>query len=447
MKNRTQLSNKFGIIPIPIYIKKNECKSSCIYCPDYSDLPKSYLPNEDTIRAKKLNYDPVQQIRYWINRIRQKFSCHKPIKLEIIILGGTFSDIDNEYRLEFFKSLYDSLNENSSKSLIEAQHFNEVSNFRACVITVESRPDSITKEECNFLLNLGISKVELGIQSIYNHILEFIGRPYDLSDIKHANLTLKKFGFKVGYHIMINLPLSNLDLDTRMLIEINSNPMLMPDFVKIYPLSLVKDKYAQKIMWDLYEKERWKPYSFDELIKILYEFKKNVSPSIRIQRIQRQFNGRDYFYSKISIRDKLKEVLIKDHANCKCIRCEELKTYNSNLVLINSDEIKLFSNKIDNNNYFITIYFHNFLIAYARLFLKNNFAIIREIKTVGKSSFVHEKSNIQGRGFGSYVLNETEKIVKSIGLKKIHAVASFGVRGFFKKNNYFEEGPYMSKIL
>jgi len=205
--NRTKVRNIFGIFaPIVVYTKNTTCKISCIYCPKEKNMPKSYTSNEDTLRALKFDFCPEKQIRFYLKQIDKIDDSNKPKKLELIILGGTFSELDIEYRKDFFKKIYDTLNESSSITLKTAKEKNKFAKYRASIVNIETRPELITVKECIFLLSLGISKIEIGIQSIYNNVLSAIKRPYNKNDIEATTTLLREYGFKITYHIMLNLP-------------------------------------------------------------------------------------------------------------------------------------------------------------------------------------------------------------------------------------------------
>lgn len=446
-RDRTKIKNCFGVIPIPIYTNCFNCKLSCVYCPKQKNIPKSYISNKDTLLAQKLEYSPRKQINYWINRIRDKFPNGIPYKLEIIILGGTFGDLSKKYRKSFFKGMLDTLNECESKNLKESILKNADAKHRACVITVETRPDNITNEECIFLLTLGVSKVELGVQTIYNDVLKFLGRPYNFEKIVKARNLLLKYGFKIGFHIMINLPLSDQQMDKKLLKEICCDPYLIPDFLKIYPLTLIKDETIQPKMWELYEKKIWVPYSREDILSILSSFLSEVPEFIRIQRFQRQFNDLDFFYSKFKFRKKLENILRKRDIEVKCIRSQEIKTYNSGVSYTNQSLINLSTQNYDGYNYFITIKNkNNLLLGYLRLYL-NQRSIIREVKVIGESSPVGKTSKIQGRGLGKLFIKSAEKFSKKKGYKEVFVNTSPGVRDYFKKLGFIESNYLMKKEL
>lgn len=448
-KPRTQIRDIFGIVPITLYTRNFGCKISCVYCPQVSEIPKSYLKNEDTERALKVNYDPSLQLDYWISELDKKFNSSKPIKLEIIILGGTFGDLPQSYRENFFKEMYDKLNQCTSKNLEEAKELNKVAKYRACIVNIETRPDTITKNECSFLRKLGVSKIELGIQSLYDDILKFAGRPYTRKDVIQVSTLIREAGFKLGYHIMLNLPYSNIELDNLMLKEIIDDPALQPDFIKIYPLTLIKEREYQKKMWKLYDQNVWKPYNKEQLLFLLYQFKISIPEQIRIQRIQRQFDDSDYLYEDFEIRSLLDSMLADKNQECRCIRCQEIKTFKSKYKVFSKDDYELEINQIDERYFYFTVKSSEnpkFLLGYLKLNLSAN-AIVREIKVVGKSSKIGKIGQIQGHGIGEFLISEAEKFVLSKGFSNLLINASPGVRGFFENLKYSEFNGFLNKQL
>lgn len=446
---RTQIRDIFGIVPIPLYTRNFLCKISCVYCPQVSEIPKSYLKNEDTERALQANYEPDLQLDYWITKINKRFSNSKPIKLEIIILGGTFGDLSQSYREEFFKKMYDRLNQSVSKNLEEAKILNKFAKYRACIVNIETRPDTITKAECDFLRKLGVSKIELGIQSIYDNILKYVGRPYTRKNLIEVTSLIREEGFKLGYHIMFNLPHSNLELDSLMLKEIINNSIFQPDFLKIYPLTLIKERKYQKRMWKLYDQGVWKPYNKEQLLFSLYEFKVSIPEHIRIQRIQRQFDESDYLYEDFEIRNLLSSILVKRNKECSCIRCQELRTFKSKYKLSSKEDYTLNFSQISNNYYYFTVKSNTepkLLLAYLKLNI-GKYAIVREIKVVGKTSKVGKIGQFQGRGIGKYLIREVEKFVFEKGFSNLLINASPGVSLFFENLKYFRFNDFMNKRL
>ncbi len=435
MKNRTKIVNKYGVIPITIYTANFGCDISCIYCPTFKSYPKSYLKNQDTERARNANFSASRQAEYWINKINKTTSIGKPIKLELIVLGGTFSSIPNTYRTSFFKNIYDTLNKKTSPTVEEAIYNNRYSKYKACIVTIETRPDLINNEECMFLQKIGVTKVELGVQSIYREVLNFIGRPYTANEVVLATNMLKSYGFKVGYHLMINLPKSNTEKDKNMFCQIFSDRRFIPDYIKIYPTTLVKAKSSQKRLWYLYEKGDWSPYSKRELIDLISKIKSRIPPHVRLQRIQRQFGHFDHIYNKLSIRNEVNRNMKDKKINCYCLRCRELKTYNSDIEINKKTTYSFNCKHITYNELFIEAIFKNILLGYIRIYCDTK-AIIREIKVVGRSSPVGTPGQVQENGVGHKLVKHAINCVRKRGYNEIYVNAGPGAKGFFKKINF-----------
>ena len=448
--SRTKVKNIFGIFaPIPIYTKNTTCKISCIYCPKEKNMPKSYTSNEATLRALKYDFCPKKQIQYYLKEIDKIDTSDKPKKLELIILGGTFSELDIKYRKDFFKKIYDTLNGNTSINLKEAKQNNKFAKYRASIINIETRPELISPNECDFLLSLGVSKIEIGVQSIYNNVLSIIKRPYTKLDVQNTTALMREYGFKIGYHIMLNLPNSTPDSDFAMLKEICTDNTFLPDGIKIYPLTLLKNKTLQPDMWDLYENGRWKPYSNKETTNILIEFLNIVPNYIKIQRIQRQFDKDNFIYNGIYFRQIINTKL-KSNNTLNCLRSYEMQTYKQNICITNFNNIKIDYLKYGKNNFFIyaTLQENNqtYLLGYLKLYLGKK-CIIRELKVLGKSSKVGEKSLLQGKGLGKKLLNLSEQLAKEKNYEEIYAIASPGIRNYYEKEDYIETIHYMKKSL
>lgn len=315
MKYRTRISFYSGVVPFPIYTKPTSCGGTCIYCPTAYGIPKSYVPNKDTLAARSLNYSPSHQFQLFLERILKKRSF-VALPLEVIILGGSFSFIDSKYRQMFLRELYNAMA--FANSDFSNQDPWESSPFRCSVLTVESRPDQITPDECTFLRSLGVSKVEIGVQHLNDDILRYSNRGHNQSDIIRATRILKAEGFKVGYHIMLGLPGSKIDDDLDMVSSGLWSEDYSPDYLKVYPCVLLKAKNLQPKLHRLYEENKWKPLSTESLTYLLEILRKNVPSYVRISRIQRQFADAIIEAGpQIGIRNLL-------NGNCQCIRCREV---------------------------------------------------------------------------------------------------------------------------
>jgi len=135
-----------GVAPFAVMMKPYYCPGNCVYCPLEAGMPKSYLSDEPAAqRAKKLKFDPYLQVEMRLKQLEE--TGHITNKIDLIVIGGTFSAYPDEYKLEFFKGMFDGVNGFVAKNLEEAQQFNETGPRRIVGISVETRPDWVTEAE------------------------------------------------------------------------------------------------------------------------------------------------------------------------------------------------------------------------------------------------------------------------------------------------------------
>jgi elongator complex protein 3 len=415
------------VFPVPIFTKPYSCGGDCIFCPKTSGIPSSYIENEDTLFAKVCGYSPIAQFQRFKKRIRISYKSG-PIPTEIIILGGSFSSHKKEYRKKFINDLYASM-----KGLKECIVLNDSfkhPKYIPSVVTVESRPDQINTSECNFLRELGVSKVEIGVQHTSNNVLYFNQRGHDQSSIIEATQLLKEEGFKVGYHIMIGLPNSTKDDDVKMLTSTLWKAEYSPDYLKIYPCVLLNNPIFQPKLYNLYKAKKWTPISNNDVVFLLRALNKSIPSYVRISRIQRQFDPRTV------IRGVKPGVRIKSGVTFSDVRSREVGhiSPNINLAQINS-VIENVTVKL-NDVYFELITNENILLGMARIRIRNDFLIIRELKIYGKAAPVGSRGLIQGNGLGKRLLRCIEKFGHERELNEILVNASPGARTYFRKHGY-----------
>ena len=219
-----------GVTPIAVLTKPYPCPEHCSFCPSANDMPKSYLAKEPAAqRAKLSQFHPQKQIEYRLRQYQQ--TNHPTGKIELIILGGTWSYYPKQYQTWFIKNCLDTLNEVKSKTFDQAQKINAKSAHRVIGLTIETRPDFINETEILRLRKLGITRVELGVQSIYNDVLKLNQRGHSIEQTIYATRLLKEAGFKINYHIMPNLPGSDKQRDIEMFKKHYSNPCFQPDML------------------------------------------------------------------------------------------------------------------------------------------------------------------------------------------------------------------------
>jgi len=438
-----------GVSVVAVMTKPCECPhGKCIMCPQGKDAPQSYTGKEPAaMRAISVDYDPKKQV---MNRIKQlEDTGHPTDKIDVIVMGGTFTSMPEKYTKDFIKKVFNGMNGFDSQTLEEAQLSNENSTHRCIGLTIETRPDYCFEKQIEYILKLGATRVELGIQSAYNDVLKKIERGHTVEDTIKSTQLLKDSAYKINYHIMTGLPGSNPEKDFESFKQVFTNSDFKPDMIKIYPTMVIKGTK----LYDMWKKGEYKEYSEEELIELLTKIKEIVPRWIRIMRIQRDI---PLTQSEAGIlKGNIRELLAK-RIKCECIRCREIgrkniKTINPKLLV---EEYEASGSK----EYFISIEDEDSdaLIGFTRLRIPfqpfmpqitNKTGLIREIHVYGTEVEIGEKGDIQHRGFGKQLLKKAEEIAKEKGMDKMVVISGVGARNYFRKLNYQLDGNYMSKLL
>jgi len=445
-----------GVAAVSVLTKPYPCPGNCLYCPTQDGMPKSYLDNEPAVmRAVLNNFDPSKQVKTRLNSL--KLTGHSTDKIELIIIGGTWSFLPKDYQGKFIKECFDACNGKKSKTLELAQNLNEKTKHRIIGITIETRPDYISEKEILRLRKLGVTRVEIGVQSIFDDVLKFNNRGCNIQAVVKATRLLKDAGFKICYHMMPNLPKSTPAKDIKMFKELFANPDFQPDFLKIYPCVVVKEAPLYK----LWKQGKFKVYSDKQLVEILKSVKKEVPVYCRIIRVIRDIPSlRISAGSKISnLRETVMAELKREGSDCKCIRCREVKAdYNLNV------KLKLFRedyNASGGKEIFLSFEDAKRKHLYSLLRLRipsqaklipvlENSAIIREVHTYGKSVPIEENTKIspQHKGLGEKLIREAEKISKNeFKLSRVSIIAGVGTRNYYRKFGYELKDTYMVKNI
>ncbi len=447
-----------GIVNVSVLTKPHPCPGKCIYCPREDNIPQSYLRKEPAVqRAVLTKFNPYLQIQ---TRLKSLIKTGHPVdKIELRIIGGTWSFYPKKYQSWFVAKCFQAANNfpkktNHRPSLEKEQIKNEGAKNKIIGITIETRPDFITQEEIKRLRKMGITRVELGVQSIYNKVLRINKRGHEVSATIKATKLLKDAGFKISYQIMPNLMGSTFKEDIKMFKEIFSNPDFRPDLLKIYPLALVKSSPLYKY----YFKGKFSPYSKQKLIELLIKIKQQVPYWCRIQRIIRDIPSQDIVEggTKTSnLRELVQEEMNKRGLRCKCIRCREVKeAYNpkEKLYLFRADYRASGGKEV-----FLSLENKNRTRLYSLLRLRipsdcslpvlKKSAIVREIHTYGRLKPILEKGIIspQHKGLGKKLMKQAEKISREHDLKRISVISGVGVRDYYRKLGYRLKETYMIK--
>lgn len=452
-------------------VGKFSCKHDCAYCPNekahsennWTDQPRSYLFSEPAVlRANDNDFDPIKQMNARLSTLREM--GHALDKLEIIVLGGTWSEYPEEYREDFIKKLYYAANvflnvyKRDILSLDEEITLNQNESIIHIIgLTLETRPDTITLEEIKNFRRYNCTRIQLGVQHTDNNVLKKINRGHNIECVYDAIKLLKDNCYKVDIHLMPNLPGSSYEKDVEMLNSSLYDERLQVDQYKIYPTAIVPWTKIKK--W--YEEGSYVPYEDDKLLELIKNFKQKVQKWKRLNRIIRDIpssyisGGYDKKY--VNMRQLLQDDMKKNNWECKCIRCREVGNNK-----INVEEIKLMIEKYKGSNgleYFISYETEKYLIGFIRLRLcKDNdnrlevlkdSALIRELHVYSNLNNVGNniECSMQHKGYGKKLVEEAEKIALNEGYKKIAIISGTGVRNYYKKLGYNLEETYMIKKL
>jgi len=457
------------------------CLHNCSFCPNekpsadnnWTQQPKSYLYTEPAVlRANQNSFDPILQMNSRISSLLKM--GHNVDKIELLVLGGTWSEYPKEYQEEFITSLYYSANvyyddyidydkkeKRPIKSLEEEINENEKARIHIIGLTLEMRSDSICMNEIKRLRRFNCTRVQLGIQHTDNEILRMNNRGEKVETTIRAIKLLKDNCYKIDGHLMLNLYGSSPEKDREMLNKILELEELQLDQLKIYPCAIVP---FTKIK-ELYESGVYIPYDDKYLFEIIKEFKIKVKKYIRINRIIRDISGHyiiaGYSQQMTNLRQLLKEDMKKNNWKCNCIRCREIK---DNDIDPSETTFEIINYKASGGiEYFISLINKDFLIGFIRLRLSihndsddskilsvlKDSALIRElhiysnISTVGSSN----SNSCQHKGYGKKLIGKAEEISKENGFKKISIISGTGVRDYYRKLGYNLQESFMCKKL
>lgn len=446
-----------GIVNVSVLTKPYKCPGQCLYCPSESDIPKSYLSGEPAVeRAKRLKYDPYLQVQKRIEVL--EMSGHPADKIELRTIGGTWSYYDLKYKVWFVKKCFEAANgqkdeKDKSKNigqlwsdLIKAQKKNEKSKHRIIGLSFETRPDFINKKEIEEMRKMGATKIELGVQSIYEDVLKINRRVHGIAETIKATELLKNAGFKVAYQMMLNLPGSNPKKDIEMFKELFNDEKFKPDYLKIYPCALVKEAPLYK----LYLKKQYKPYDEKTLIETIKEIKKLIPRYVRIERIIRDIPSPSIIEGGArtsNLRQIIDADMKKEGWHCQCIRCREIKDATKEKVFLCRDEYEASNGK----EIFLSFEDKNRKNLYSLLRLRINkkMAIVREVHVYGQAASISQKnSSVQHKGLGMKMIREAEKIAQKNKIKELKIISGVGARDYYRtKLSYKLKDGYMVKTF
>jgi elongator complex protein 3 len=458
-----------GISVITVMPKPYPCPKPepCIYCPGGPsyNTPQSYTGKEPAAaRALQHNYDPYNQVKSRIGQLRA--IGHDVDKVELIIFGGTLTAYPQDYLEWFVTQCLNAISGSNAKTIEEAQLAAENAPIRVSDIALETRPDYCKESHVDFMLRLGATRVELGVQTVYDDVYKFVNRGHTVEDVAGATRIARDAGFAVVFHCMPNLPGSDYERDLEAFKIIFEDERFKPDALKIYPTLVMENTKLH----ELWRSGEYRPYPFEQVMQLIVEVKKLVPPWVRIQRIQRDIPSNLIVdgVKRGDLRVLVQERLRQESARCRCIRCREVGHVYYKLGLEPTpDDIKFVVEKYrasEGEELFLSFedVKRNILIGLLRLREPSSAAHRPELKTA-RSMIVRElhvygplvkvgagagANEWQHRGWGERLMYEAERISREdFGAGKVVVLSGIGTRNYYRRFGYEREGPYMVKEL
>ncbi len=183
--------------------------------------------------------------RRWGASAPSRASATTPTRSNCLILGGTWSAYSRDYREWFVQRCFDAMNAAGDPAYTAFDFTgrgagrNVSATHRNVGLVIETRPDWITPDEIRHLRKLGVTKVQIGVQSLDDEILALNQRGHDVAAVRHALGLLRTAGFKLHLHWMPNLYGATPAKDRVDFARFFDDPAIRPDEMKIYPCSLI----------------------------------------------------------------------------------------------------------------------------------------------------------------------------------------------------------------
>lgn len=473
---RKKGKSQSGVLVVTVFMGPGafSCPKDCHYCPNQPGIARSYLLKEPgVLRGYRNGWDPISQ--FYDRASALENNGHVVDKIELIILGGTFSFYPKQYVEEFITAsfyaattYYDAAPLRPMQSLREEITMNEDARCRIIGLTVETRPDYITAKELRRFRDLGVTRVQLGIQHLDDEILNIINRDCPTAKTIVAIRRLLDAGFKVDAHWMPDLPGSSFEKDMELFQNLLSpdNVLFQVDQWKVYPTATVP--YTKISTW--YAEGRYKPYAELEggryMVELLVYILEHCPYRIRLNRIIRDIPT-TYIQGgerRCNLRQVIEAEMRQKKIQCKDIRERECKGSG-----IDRSTSHLFVDEFrasDGTELYLSIENEgrSQLYGHLRLRLRDDAedaernilpvlkgcALIRELHTYGKLVAVSQQnsgSETQHVGVGSQLMREAERIAMARGFRKAAVIAGVGVRRYYAKLGYHLEDTYMVKDL
>jgi len=476
---RKPVRTSSGVSPVAIMTSPEMCPhGKCLYCPggpasEFTDAAQAYTGDEPASRRAKQNeYDPYGQVTLRLNQLR--YIGHPVDKIHLILMGGTMTARSHDYQEWFVKRALEAMNDydlnsdpnpdnitnftpenNEFKYIEDVIAENETNDIRCIGMTFETKPDWCEHEQIDRMLNLGGTKVEIGVQTTYERINREMHRGHGNQASINANKWLRDSGFKIGFHMMPGQPGMTKEMCIQDFKEIFTNDDWKPDYLKIYPTLVVKGTRT----YDMWKRGEYDPLNNEEATELVSEIMSMVPKYTRITRVQRDIPAPNIEagVTKSNLRQLASNHLERNRGTCNDIRSREVGRVDE---LPKDVEMNNYTyNCAGGTEHFISIdgVDNDAIVGFCRLRFPDdphrkelqNSAIVRELHVYGTEVSIGKKGNSwQHKGHGTALMHKAEEISRNAGYNKLTVISGIGAREYYKnKLGYNQDGPYVSKII
>lgn len=448
-----------GVAVVAVMTSPARCPHGrCTYCPGgvENSSPQSYTGEEPSaLRGAQFHWDAEAITRHRIETLEA--IGHPTSKVEVIVMGGTFPARPRPFQEGVLRGIYDGLNGSVSSTLVDAIRTNERADHRMVGLTVETRPDWCDGRVLPFLLDAGVTRVEVGVECLHDEVLEAVGRAHGVGDVTLASRETRDRGLKVGYHLMLGLPGMDPARDLADFHRLFDESDFRPDFLKIYPTLVLPGTP----LFDEWRSGRYRPYDTETAAALLARMKSVIPPWVRIQRIQRDIPSR--LIADGVRTSNLREValarLAAEGRACRCLRCREagrraspspeaFRPFATEYAASGGRELFFTFEDPDTDT----------VAGFLRLRFPSDRTpgglpapVIRELKVLGREVPVGapgaSPGEYQHHGFGRALLERAEQTVSEAGFDRIFVMSAVGTREYYRPLGYAADGPHMSKPL
>ncbi|MBK7948571.1 MAG: tRNA uridine(34) 5-carboxymethylaminomethyl modification radical SAM/GNAT enzyme Elp3 [Deltaproteobacteria bacterium] len=538
---RRPVRSQSGVTPLTVLTQPFPCPGQCIFCPNDVRMPKSYLSDEPGAqRAAQNRFDPYLQT--W-NRLAAFDATGHPVdKVELIVLGGTWSFYPEAYQVEFverclsamsdFGAGIDRRGENGPRlpdfetidpavdgaafdtnpynkrvsaflgehaarperavprgpgaadsdvgasgivagaeagatpdaeaagradwaALERAQRRNESAGARCVGLVLETRPDHVTPEEVLRLRRLGATKVQLGVQSLDDAILDANRRGHDVAATRRAFRLLRAAGFKIHAHWMANLLGATPESDRADFARLFEDADFRPDELKLYPCSLIETAELMRF----WKSGAWRPYSDDELLDVVAGALAAVPRWCRVTRVIRDISSDDIVVGnkRTNFRQIAEAQLARRGSRILEIRQREIRGE-----VFDAEALRLVESGYEagraRESFLELVTEEDRIVAFLRLSLPRertfiaelgDHAIVRELHVYGGAVRIGAEAGgrAQHRGFGARLLEAAAERARAEGYDTLSVISAIGTRDYYRRQGFVDGILYQHRAL